>query len=253
MKDIQEIALQISNALQLMHQYKIVHRDIKTSNMVYDSQNKEAYIIDFGHAELLYPDAKHQFRVGTRAFRAPELDEGYLILPHSDLYSLGVFLFNLLIPHLLPLIFTHNNNTATVGQEIEDTLNLWSSELSKNDVANFRSKIATLFSSSSSSHLDPLLLKLCNITLNLTNTEPYSRDYLHAELFHLSFNDHQIMTDKEQKEQKEKSKARIPLQSILESKNTSGDRDYPLNHNYNNQQFSKTLCGWEENLPPLYK
>ena len=154
--EIFNIIQQLSNALKSLHHHNIVHRDIKTSNIVYDSQNKEVYIIDFGHAELLFPGIVHQFKAGIRGYRAPEVGEFNSIFPQSDLYSLDVLLINLLIPTLTPVVTRKLNFDEEM---IEKDLIDWKIYLRTKKVSEYRSKILVYFKSADqSSPFDPLLL-----------------------------------------------------------------------------------------------
>lgn len=102
------LARQISLGLHCAHQgipiddeiYLIVHRDIKPSNIlvVQDSSFGElAKILDFGIAKLLQPDVNQtNYYLGTLAYSSPEQMEGKELDNRSDIYSLGVVMFEML-------------------------------------------------------------------------------------------------------------------------------------------------------------
>jgi serine/threonine protein kinase len=100
-----EVFIQVCHAVQHAHQKGIIHRDIKPSNiLVVESQGKPVpSVIDFGIAKAtdqrltdktLYT-AFEQF-VGTPAYMSPEQAAGVDIDTRTDIYSLGVLLYELL-------------------------------------------------------------------------------------------------------------------------------------------------------------
>ncbi|MCK4539153.1 MAG: protein kinase, partial [Candidatus Krumholzibacteria bacterium] len=91
-----EIASQIASGLSKSHQKNIVHRDIKPSNIIITSDG-EVKIIDFGLAKLagrtkLTKDAS---TLGTAAYMSPEQARGEEVDHRSDIFSLGVILYEL--------------------------------------------------------------------------------------------------------------------------------------------------------------
>ena len=61
---------------------------------------KDAMLIDFGHAEILFPTFAIDDNYGTPGYCAPEIQMGAWGILKSDLFSLGVVLLHLLVPHL---------------------------------------------------------------------------------------------------------------------------------------------------------
>ncbi|XP_069671584.1 eukaryotic translation initiation factor 2-alpha kinase isoform X2 [Periplaneta americana] len=106
---------QIVQAVEYVHLQGLIHRDLKPSNIFF-SLDGQIKVGDFGlvtamvessagqrtpspdSSDVLYTDDKHTARVGTQLYMSPEQAQG---LPYNykvDIYSLGVILFELLVP-----------------------------------------------------------------------------------------------------------------------------------------------------------
>jgi serine/threonine protein kinase/Tol biopolymer transport system component len=94
-------AIQIGEALQEAHSKGIVHRDIKTDNIMVNSRN-QIKVMDFGLAKLKgsLKLTKTSSTVGTLAYMAPEQIEGGEVDARSDIFSFGVVLYEMLTGHL---------------------------------------------------------------------------------------------------------------------------------------------------------
>lgn len=86
---------QISQALDYAHQQGIIHRDLKPGNIMLD-ENGNAYLSDFGIARVMGSDLTGSAIIGTPAYMSPEQANGISIDGRSDIYSLGVVLFELI-------------------------------------------------------------------------------------------------------------------------------------------------------------
>ncbi len=92
-----DIIIAIADALQHAHSRGLIHRDIKPANILLD-KNDKPYLADFGLALRETELAKEGEISGTFAYMSPEqaAGEGHRIDNRSDIYSLGVVLFELL-------------------------------------------------------------------------------------------------------------------------------------------------------------
>ncbi|MDR3411165.1 MAG: serine/threonine-protein kinase [Formivibrio sp.] len=88
-------------ALDYAHRQHVVHRDIKPANLMYDPDTRKVKLTDFGVARLTDANRTRTGLVlGTPAFMSPEQLAGQHIDARSDLYSLGVTLYQLTTGHL---------------------------------------------------------------------------------------------------------------------------------------------------------
>jgi serine/threonine-protein kinase len=96
-----DYAIQIGEALKEAHGRGIVHRDIKTDNIMVDSKN-QIKVLDFGLAKLRgsLKQTKTRSTVGTLAYMAPEQIRGGAVDARSDIFSFGVVLFEMLTGHI---------------------------------------------------------------------------------------------------------------------------------------------------------
>lgn len=90
-----EIARQICFGLAAAHELGVVHRDLKPANIMLDGRGN-ARVMDFGVAGFAAElNARGHVSAGTPAYMAPEQLEGREISRKSDLYSLGLVLYEL--------------------------------------------------------------------------------------------------------------------------------------------------------------
>jgi eukaryotic-like serine/threonine-protein kinase len=97
------IVERVAQALAYAHRQGVVHRDIKPANIMYDALADGVKVTDFGIARITDSSkTKTGLVLGTPSFMSPEQIAGKKVDGRSDLYSLGVMLFQMLTG-VLPL------------------------------------------------------------------------------------------------------------------------------------------------------
>jgi serine/threonine-protein kinase len=89
-----EIARQLCLGLAAAHENKVLHRDLKPANVMLDGRGR-VRITDFGLAGLTDELEEKPQRAGTPAYMAPEQLESGMASVQSDIYSLGLVLYEL--------------------------------------------------------------------------------------------------------------------------------------------------------------
>jgi len=106
-QDTLRIASEILGALEYAHRQGVIHRDIKPSNILLSAATGHALLADFGIARaisaagaqaLTVPDGV----VGTPSYMSPEQASGADVGPPTDIYSVGLVLYECLTGRLLP-------------------------------------------------------------------------------------------------------------------------------------------------------
>ncbi|MDQ2968545.1 MAG: protein kinase [Actinomycetota bacterium] len=98
LRDALEIALETARGLAFAHQHGLIHRDVKPQNVLLNGDGR-AKVTDFGIARSL--DVEHGVTqtgtiLGTSNYIAPEQASGQPVDAHTDVYSLGIVLYELL-------------------------------------------------------------------------------------------------------------------------------------------------------------
>ena len=89
-----EILKDIASALEYVHGHHFLHCDIKPDNILF-RKNGKAVLTDFGIAREL-PDEKTSSVAGTPYYMSPEQAQGHKLDKTSDIYSLGILLYEML-------------------------------------------------------------------------------------------------------------------------------------------------------------
>jgi eukaryotic-like serine/threonine-protein kinase len=96
-KTVLELMARAADALHYAHGQHVVHRDIKPANLMYDRSSDALKITDFGIARLTDTSkTKTGIILGTPSYMSPEQLAGGNVTGQSDLFSLGVTLYQLL-------------------------------------------------------------------------------------------------------------------------------------------------------------
>ena len=105
-RDRLKVFQKVCSAIEYAHERQIIHRDIKPSNILINRTGSPK-LLDFGIAKILDPNLVHEsinptasmLRMMTPDYASPEQVEGVDISPSSDIYSLGILLYELLTGH----------------------------------------------------------------------------------------------------------------------------------------------------------
>ncbi len=117
---IAELFKQIAQGLSYAHSKGIIHRDLKPSNIMLDDAGN-AYLTDFGLAKLAENSleiTKPGTIVGTPAYMSPEQLRGETLDHRSDVYSLGVILYNMVVGRL-PFDTSSSDLVSIIYQHLE--------------------------------------------------------------------------------------------------------------------------------------
>jgi len=97
LSEVQRIMVAVCGALDYAHSQGVIHLDLKPLNILFDARNTPL-VADFGLAKMLQnaSNVKADTRVGTLAYMPPEQLFGAQAGPYSDVYALGITLYEML-------------------------------------------------------------------------------------------------------------------------------------------------------------
>ena len=127
------MSYQLVEAVAFLHSHGVVHRDIKSNNIMWDPNTQHLTLVDLGLACCLWCPNRHwcQSEVGTRGFMAPELEallsrpavaNNGIDLRAADMYSLGITLLDSLGSQVM-------DQTEFVTQDYSTRRNVFQTEL----------------------------------------------------------------------------------------------------------------------------
>jgi len=94
---VTEMCARVADALYFAHQRGVIHRDIKPANIVFDQRSRRVRVMDFGVARLEDSRATRTGVIlGSPSYMAPEQLDARPVTAQSDIFSLGITLFQLL-------------------------------------------------------------------------------------------------------------------------------------------------------------
>ena len=94
MKEATSIAIQVSAGLEVAHNNQIVHRDIKPQNIIISREGK-VKVTDFGIAKATTSQTTTSNAMGSVHYASPEQARGGYVDHRSDIYSLGIVLYEM--------------------------------------------------------------------------------------------------------------------------------------------------------------
>ena len=96
LKQVLSIIKRSADGIDYAHQYNVVHRDIKPANIMWDPETDSCKITDFGIARITDSSkTKTGMVLGTPSYMSPEQLAGKKVTGQSDIFSLGVMLFQM--------------------------------------------------------------------------------------------------------------------------------------------------------------
>jgi len=114
---IHKVINSVSSALHYAHSLGLVHCDIKPGNIMINKEGS-VFITDFGIARLTDAATSTMVGFGTPAYMAPELVQGRDPTPQSDIYSLGVVLYEMVTGGERPFTGERPQTTGSTSEKV---------------------------------------------------------------------------------------------------------------------------------------
>jgi len=129
LNEIDRIFTQLASALSYAHSHGVIHRDLKPANVLIDSQGN-LFLTDFGIAKILESASTRLTEtdaiMGTPAYISPEQAQAQTVDQRSDIYSLGIILYEMVtgrVPFIadtpLAVILKHVNDPMPLPSSIK--------------------------------------------------------------------------------------------------------------------------------------
>lgn len=197
LESTQRLLSQIASALSLAHRNGVIHRDLKPANILLDDEGN-AYLTDFGIAkDVQHSEDEEEEMVGTPAYSAPEQIQSLPPTPKTDIYSLGLIIYEMLtgepgikgtnvselITHQLsaPLPYIENISNLPPGiNEILQTATAKNPEMRYEDAAifarDFKRAMADSGKAQASPHFGDVIV-ITDETLNFSDAKSDSSGF----------------------------------------------------------------------------
>ncbi|HAF62201.1 MAG TPA: hypothetical protein DCK95_07740 [Anaerolineaceae bacterium] len=117
LQQVAEVLRPICAAMHFAHQMGVVHCDLKPGNILINKHG-EILVTDFGIARMLDAATSTMVGIGTPAYMAPELIRGEDPTPQTDIYSLGVILYEMLSGGERPFTGERAETTGSTAERI---------------------------------------------------------------------------------------------------------------------------------------
>nr|MBC8503342.1 serine/threonine protein kinase [Chloroflexota bacterium] len=115
--EIRDVLRSLCGALQFAHSEGLVHCDIKPGNIMIDQHGK-VLLSDFGIARMADAATATMVGMGTPAYMAPEQARGLDPTPYSDIYALGIVLFEMLTGGERPFTGEQAQTTGSISEKV---------------------------------------------------------------------------------------------------------------------------------------
>jgi serine/threonine protein kinase len=117
--EVVSISVKIADALDYLHKKNLVHRDIKSAN-IFIAENNRPVLMDFGIALVSHKTKLTQAGtiMGTPEYMSPEQAEGKKVDGRSDIYSLGIVMYEALTGNVP---FKSTNPLTVIRMILDDT------------------------------------------------------------------------------------------------------------------------------------